>query len=230
MEIIATFAPAGNSLGKNVIEGITMASDSLVAGQQARHRPAAELLTGVTHGEWAAWHEIMSRYGGLVIHTATKVGLNHSDAADVAQLTWLRLWQHGHQVREPGRIAAWLVSTARREATRLAAASNRYVLCADPSAEHPWSYRTASRDVYQIEQGYDDDVERALDRLPARYRTLLRLLSSDLGLSYSEVADRMGLPIGSIGPMRMRALQMLQKTPEFVSGTFPRPAIADTAS
>jgi DNA-directed RNA polymerase specialized sigma24 family protein len=81
-----------------------------------------------------------------------------------------------------------------------------------------------------VEQGYDWAVEQALDRLPPRYRALLRLLSCDLGLSYSEVADRMGLPIGSIGPMRMRAIRMLEKTPEFISGSFPRPAVTDVAS
>jgi DNA-directed RNA polymerase specialized sigma24 family protein len=57
----------------------------------------------------------------------------------------------------------------------------------------------------------------------------LRLLSCDLGLSYSEVADRMGLPIGSIGPMRMRAIRMLKETPEFISGEFRRPGMSDAA-
>jgi RNA polymerase sigma factor (sigma-70 family) len=192
--------------------------DDAAAGQQVRSRSAGELLTGAGHGDWAAWDEIVSRYGGLVVHTAAKIGLNHSDAADVAQLTWVQLWKHGHQVREPDRLAAWLVSTARREAIKLATASRKYVLCADPAGEHSMSHRTAVRDVYAVEQGYDWAVEQALDRLPARYRTLLRLLSCDLGLTYSEVADRMGLPIGSIGPMRMRAIRMLEKTPEFISG------------
>jgi len=201
-----------------------------VAGRQVRNRSAGELLTAATEGDWAAWDETISRYGGLVIHTAMKTGLNHSDAADAAQLTWLQLWKHGHQVRDPDRLAAWLVSTARREAIRLATTSRKYVLCADPSSEHSMSHLTAVRDVYAVEQGYDWAVEQALDRLPPRYRTLLRLLSCDLGLSYSEVADRMSLPIGSIGPMRMRAIRMLEKTPEFISGGFPRPAVTEVAS
>jgi RNA polymerase sigma factor (sigma-70 family) len=204
--------------------------DAAVAGQQVRNRSADELLKNASQGDWAAWHEIINRYRGLVIHTATRIGLSHSDAADVAQLTWLQLWKHGHQVRDPDRLAAWLVSTSRREAIRLATASRKYVLCADPLDQHSMSYRTAVRDVYPVEQGYDWAVEQALDRLPPRYRTLLRLLSSDLGLSYSEVADRMGLPIGSIGPMRMRAIRMLEKTPEFISGRFPRPAVTGVAS
>jgi RNA polymerase sigma factor (sigma-70 family) len=149
------------------------------------------------------------------MYTATKIGLSHDDAADVAQLTWLQLWKHGQQIREPGRLGAWLVSTARREAIRLATASSRHVLCADLSDGR------AVHDEYPAEGGYSGAVEQALDRLPPRYRTLLRLLSCDLELSYSEVADRMGLPIGSIGPMRMRAIRMLAKTPEFTAG---RPA------
>ncbi|MGD0604412.1 MAG: sigma factor, partial [Streptosporangiaceae bacterium] len=64
-----------------------------------RNGPASELLADASQGEWAAWDQIISRYGGLVIHTAMRAGLNHSDAADVAQLTWLQLWKHGHQVR-----------------------------------------------------------------------------------------------------------------------------------
>jgi RNA polymerase sigma factor (sigma-70 family) len=204
--------------------------DAVVAGPQVRNGPASELLAGASQGEWAAWDQIISRYGGLVIHTAMKTGLNHSDAADVAQLTWLQLWKHGHQVREPDRIAAWLVSTARREAIRVATASRKYVLYADPAGEHSMSHRTAARDVYPVEQGYHWTVEQALDRLPLRYRTLLRLLSCDLELSYSEVADRMGIPIGSIGPMRMRAIRMLEKTPEFIDGRFPRPAVTEVAS
>jgi DNA-directed RNA polymerase specialized sigma24 family protein len=88
----------------------------------------------------------------------------------------------------------------------------------------------AVRDVYPVEQELDWPVEQALGRLPARYRTLLLLLSSDLELSYSEVADCMGLPIGSIGPMRMRAIRMLKEAPEFNSDRFSRPARADIAS
>jgi RNA polymerase sigma factor (sigma-70 family) len=158
------------------------------------------------------------------------MGLSHSDVADAVQLTWLRLWQHGHQIRNPGSLGAWLVCTARREAIKLATAANRYVPHADLSGTEAGACLAVSHDVYSFELEHDQAVEHALGRLPARYRTLLGLLSSDLELSYSQIASRMGLPIGSIGPMRMRAIQMLRKTPEFIGGAFPRPAIADIAS
>jgi DNA-directed RNA polymerase specialized sigma24 family protein len=154
----------------------------------------------------------MRRYGRLLLHTARGLGLNESDAGDVAQLTWLRLWEHGHQIRDPERLPAWLVATARREGLRVALSGKRYVLCADPTTEHSESARAAVTDVYPIDGEYEPFLEEALARLPDGYQRLIRLLMSDSCPSYTEVAQKMDLPIGSIGPMRMRALQMLRHT------------------
>jgi hypothetical protein len=42
-----------------------------------------------------------------------------------------------------------------------------------------------SFDAYPGDEEYDGAIARAMERLPARYQTLLRLLSSELDLSYS---------------------------------------------
>lgn len=182
------------------------------------HRHAADqLLVSALRGERAAWDEIVSRYGRLVLDTAAGTGLRRCDAADAAQLTWLRLWRHGHEIRDPHRLAAWLVTTARREAIRLVAASRRYVLSPDPAEDHPGPSLAAAAHAPAAEDRWV--IERAMDRLPVRYQTLLRLLSSGLALSYAEIADRMGLPLNSIGPMRVRAIRMLMKTPELTSAS-----------
>ena len=175
--------------------------------------PLGALLHRACAADWAAWNELVSRFGRLVLHTARRIGLNDSDAADVAQLTWLRLWEHGHQIRDPECLPAWLTATARREGLRVALSGKRYILCADPTAEHSESVRTAVTDVYPVDGDYEPLLEQALERLPARYQKLIRLLMSDSCPSYTEVAEKMDLPIGSIGPMRMRALQMLRQTP-----------------
>jgi DNA-directed RNA polymerase specialized sigma24 family protein len=170
----------------------------------------AGLLRRACAADWVAWNELMRRYGRLLLHTARGMGLNDSDAADVAQLTWLRLWEHGHQIRDPERVPAWLVATARREALRVALSGKRYVLCADPTAEHSEGTRGAVLDVYPVDGDYEPSLEEALAKLPGGYQRLIRLLMSDTCPSYTEVAQRLDLPIGSIGPMRMRALHMLR--------------------
>jgi DNA-directed RNA polymerase specialized sigma24 family protein len=175
-------------------------------------QPLGVLLQRACAADWTAWNELMSRFGRLLLHTARSIGLNDSDAADVAQLTWLRLWEHGHQIRDPECLPAWLTATARREGLRIALSGKRYVLCADPTAEHGESAGTAVTDVYPIDGDYEPVLEQALAQLPAGYQRLIRLLMSDSCPSYTEVAKKLDLPIGSIGPMRMRALQMLRLT------------------
>jgi RNA polymerase sigma factor (sigma-70 family) len=199
-------------------------------GSRSSGTPLSTLLEGVARGDWTSWREVIRRFGPLVLHTARGAGLSSADAADVAQQTWVLLWQHGHQIREPRQLAAWLAVAARREAIRLATASNRYVLCADPETEYRPGDKNCAADTYPVEGEYGGALAQALDRLPARYRTLLVLASSDLCLSYAEIAERMRLPIGSIGPMRMRALQMLGRAPELRTGRARRPALAAVAA
>lgn len=165
--------------------------------------------------DWAAWHEMVKRFGHLIMHTAVTTGLNSSDAADAAQLTWLRLHEHINEIREPEHLPSWLAVTARREALRIALGAKRYVLCAEPDTDYASHRNWAVTDVYPVEGDYSPVIEVALRNLPPRYEQLLRLLVSEDCPSYTEVAKKMGIPIGSIGPMRMRALQMLRQQLEF---------------
>ncbi len=175
----------------------------------------SELLRRAAAQDLAAWEELVRRFGQLVFHTACTIGLGPSDAADASQLTWLRLVEHIHEIREPEHLPAWLAVTARREALRIARAARRYVLSAEPDMDYAKGPRRAVLDVYPVEGDYGPILEAALSRLPARYEKLIRLLMCDSCPSYTEVAKRMGMPIGSIGPMRMRALQLLRRTLEF---------------
>ena len=52
------------------------------------------------------------------------------------------------------------------------------------------------------------EVRRALSHLPLRWQQLLQMLMADPPATYAEVSDRLGLPVGSIGPTRGRCLEM----------------------
>ena len=93
--------------------------------------------------------------------------------------------------------------------------AKRYVLCAEPDTDYGSRHGWAVTDSYPVEGDYSPAVEAALGSLPTRYEQLLRLLMSEDCPSYTEVAERMSIPIGSIGPMRMRALQILRRSLDF---------------
>jgi RNA polymerase sigma factor (sigma-70 family) len=195
-----------------------------------RRRDLAELLRRCGRNDWAAWDELVKRFARLVLQAAGIVGLNSSDAADAAQLTWLRLYEHMHEIREPEYLPAWLAVTARREALRIALGAKRYVLCAEPDTDYARHRNWVTTDTYPVEGDYSPVIEEALANLPPRYEQLLRLLMCEECPSYTEVAERMGIPIGSIGPMRMRALQTLRRSLEFSGATTqPGKSVAEVA-
>ena len=146
----------------------------------------------------------------MVLHTARAAGLQPTDAADAAQLTWLRLLEHMHEIRQPEHLPGWLKVTARREALRVATRGKRHVLYAELDTSHAGGPSPAVADSYPVEGDYSPAVTAALAQLPPRCAKLLRLLMDEDCPSYAEVAGKLGL-LGSIGPMRMRALTMLRQ-------------------
>ena len=133
-----------------------------------------------------------------------------ADAADVAQLTWLRLVEHLADLKDPGRVGAWLATTARRESLRVLRHTQRNVLSADDRVfDGELPEPTLDSDLLVAER--DQTLWRSFTRLPPRDRMLLRLLTSSQTLSYEEIAAALDMPIGSIGPTRIRALQRLRR-------------------
>jgi DNA-directed RNA polymerase specialized sigma24 family protein len=173
--------------------------------------PLGDLLRRARSRDSAAWDGLVTRLGKMVLHTACAVGLRPADAADAAQLTWMRLLEHIHDIREPEHLPGWLKITARREALRIATSASRYVLYAEPDTSHRARASLTVTDSYPVEGDYSPAVAGALAQLPPQYEKLLRLLMDDTCPSYAQVAGKLGLPVGSIGPMRMRALTMLRR-------------------
>ena len=143
----------------------------------------------------------MQEFSGLVWAIARAHRLGHADAADVAQLTWLRLVEHLADLKDPGRVGAWLATTARRECLHALRHTQRNVLSADDrmfDGELPEP--TLDSDLLLAER--DQTLWRSFTRLPPRDRMLLRLLTSSQTLSYEEIAAALDMPIGSIGPTK----------------------------
>ena len=135
--------------------------------------------------------------------------LCHAASADVVQTTWLRLAENIGRLREPSRLGAWLATTARRDCLRTLCASAREL----PDAEPPESVDAGARwiDGAVIDAERDEAVRSALQRLPDRDRTLLRMFAAEPPPSYQKIGLELEMPIGSIGPTRGRALMRLRR-------------------
>src|SRR6476661_4173438 len=74
-----------------------------------------DLLLRIGDGDATAWDEIFRRYGKLVSTTVRSFRLQEADTLDAVQMTWLRLTEHAHEIRDPEQLGGWLATTARRE-------------------------------------------------------------------------------------------------------------------
>ncbi|MBB3084092.1 RNA polymerase sigma factor [Geodermatophilus sabuli] len=168
------------------------------------------LLEQAAEGDQLAWRRLVEKYDGLVKSVARSFRLQSADVFDVAQMTWMRLLQNMHTIHHPERLAGWLAVTATRESLAVLRKASRQDLVLgveevpdeDPAADFETSVtdRDAARGLWG-----------AVAELSPRRRSLLLALFRDELDSYSEVAAKCSVPIGSIGPTRARALAQLQQ-------------------
>lgn len=183
-------------------------------GGGARRRPpddrrTASLVRRAAGGEQHAWDQLVDAYGGLVWATARSHGLSEADAADVCQSTWCKLVGKLGALRRPEAVGAWLATTARRQCVELHRAQRGVVPLGDDLPEQ-LSHEPAPDRALLLDQR-DRGLTAALDRIPARDAQLLRVLFADPAPRYADVAATLGVPVGSIGPMRERALTRLRR-------------------
>lgn len=169
-----------------------------------------QLVQQAAEGDRAAWERIVDKYARLIWAITRDFKLGESDAADVAQATWLRLLEHIDRINYPERVGSWIAATARNECLRSLAARKRVVLARDEVMLDSIAALDADVDAGLLAAERAEVVREAMSHLPHRWQQLLELLMSDPPVAYAEIADRLDLPVGSIGPTRRRCLARLQ--------------------
>jgi RNA polymerase sigma factor (sigma-70 family) len=166
-----------------------------------------DLLVLATKGERSAWDALVDRFGQMVWSVARGYRLDEATAKDVTQTVWLKLIENIHSIEDPERLPGWLATTARREALRVARARERDV----PSDfEFDVDDPAPSLDEMLIAEEESRFAVKAFKTLDGACRELLRLMTIDPPLSYEELSELTGRPIGSLGPTRARCLEKLR--------------------
>jgi RNA polymerase sigma factor (sigma-70 family) len=155
---------------------------------------------------------MLDKYERLVFSIPLNYGLSRDDAADIAQITFSILLQSLDTLDDDSRLGAWLATVARRHTWRMMEKSRR---------EGTGRERDVAESAALVGKSGDDSVERwelvetlhqGLSLLSGQCRELLLALYFDPGQpSYAEVSERLGLPVGSIGPTRARCLKSLRR-------------------
>jgi RNA polymerase sigma factor (sigma-70 family) len=174
---------------------------------QAAQLSDEALLAAVARSDEAALAELYDRFGRIAYGLALRVLRDSALAEDAVQDAFLNVWRSAERF-EAGRAKAstWVLTFVHRRAVDLVRREERRRTVPEEAAPEPAG------------PGADEDVERrskckvvqgALRRLPPEQREAIELAYYG-GYTQSELAERLGEPLGTIKSRMFTGLQRLR--------------------
>ncbi len=171
------------------------------------------LVAACLDGDQLAWNVVVDKYSQLVFSIARRYGASSDEATDLFQAIWLDAYNDLPKLREKRAFKGWLVSLTghkcyhwkrrhlRQQAHEVATGENQDL--DDHAAEDSELIERLSREQL---------VREAVLSLNPRCREMIRQLFFTFPPKpYKEVAESLGLAVGSIGFIRRRCLIRLEK-------------------
>lgn len=174
-----------------------------------------ELMEMAMNDDTCAFEELFHRYRRRLFGFFYGLVLNAEEARDCVQDTFLRLWQRRAQFAHKGRFSAYLFQIAKNHFVDKSRKQKSHVCQQHVSGGEP---TVSNRQVSLSSGGYSEAVVNeirgvvgdAMAHLPEIYR-LVYVLSEEQGMSYKEIADILGCPVGTVSSRKVEAVKKLRK-------------------
>ena len=175
------------------------------------------LVERVQNGDRRAFDLLVRKYQHKVIGLISRYVNNYAECEDVAQEAFVRAWRAIGSFRGDSQFYTWmykiavntaknhLVAMGRRPPTEDIAAEDAVFLT---GAERMQEGATPEREL--LRQEIEQTVFRTVQALPEELRTAISLREVD-GLSYEEIAEAMGCPIGTVRSRIFRAREAIDQ-------------------
>jgi len=185
--VVTEYAAAGSEERIAILDGLAVLAAS---GASA----ATEVLLELTHKHRLAQPAI------------TTLLVDPADIEDEAQLTLIAVMEKIDQFEGRSRFQTWVRAIARNEALQVLRRKQRK---SEPTGDEVPELSAFSRRLSSVVAD-EHAVRQALERVPEPYREALVLREFD-GLGYEEIAERLGVPVGTVRSRISRARELLAK-------------------
>jgi RNA polymerase sigma-70 factor (ECF subfamily) len=159
-----------------------------------------ELVERHRCGDDAAFDEVYERFGEMVFNLALRLSGHREEAADLTQETFLRIYRHLGSFGGRSTLKTWVFRVAVNHCRdRL----SRHQVATEPieDGQDDWSsaFADPSRNPEELALAADDGrrVTSGLACLPQSFREAVVLRDLE-GLSYEEIADVLGVRVGTV--------------------------------
>jgi len=187
----------------NYIGGETRAGDRPLA-----HLSDEALLALVSRGDEPALAELYDRYGRVAYGLALRIVRDRALAEDAVQEAFLGVWRSAGTFRaEHGKPSTWILTLVHRRAVDLVRREERRR--ADPldDVEQPTGEATDEEAWLRAQRQV---VQEALRKLPPEQREAIELAYYG-GFTQSELAEKLGQPLGTIKSRMFAGLKRLRE-------------------
>ncbi len=173
----------------------------------------------MTAEELAAYEALVQKYGSYVYNIAYRMSGSDTDAKDLAQEAFLRVYRAFRRIDPAASLEAWLyrivmnlyIDLLRKHPKgRVESISTPIVTPQGSEIQREWPAPEADSPEAAIDAQMDATVQRALLALPVDLRMVVVL--SDLeGFAYEEIARMLEVPLGTVKSRLHRARKILQE-------------------
>lgn len=170
-----------------------------------------ELIQALKAGQSSALGILYDRYASLVYRLALRILTNPQEAEDLTQEIFLNLWRSGSYNPSRGSLSSFLTTLTRSRAIdkiRSRGTNLKFIqrwsqmMVNETSSLTPFESAALSQRSHQVRQ--------ALTQLPEKQRQVLEMAYYE-GLSQSEIAAQLGIPLGTIKTWSRQGLLNLRK-------------------
>jgi RNA polymerase sigma-70 factor, ECF subfamily len=170
-----------------------------------------DLLVRLQRREPQALADLYDRYGGMVFRLIVRMVRDGGIAEDLVQETFLRAWNRAAGLDpERGAAGPWLLAVARNRAIDYLRAHGRRAnnTVELNETEHPGLFVRFPDEALNLDMARK--VNHALEGLTAQQREAIELAYFE-GMSQTEIAERMGQPLGTVKSWMRRAMQQMRE-------------------
>jgi RNA polymerase sigma-70 factor (ECF subfamily) len=174
-------------------------------------------MAGENHKEF---EQLAMPHADALLRTALRMTRNSSDAEDLVQETYLKAYRFFNRFERGTNIRAWLfkimtnlfINSYRDKAKRPEETSfddmEEFSLYSKLAGGAQKGGTNPEKELF--DKLYGDEVQKALDRLPEEFKMVV-LLNFVEGFSYQEIAEILGIELGTVKSRLHRGRRLLQK-------------------